>query len=72
MQFERNHHEGHTSEEGISMIVSAVHRQRQETITFGARSVADGFTSAIWATSLTIPDRCRIRLSINHSEILIE
>ena len=54
------------------MIVSAVHRQRQETITFGAPSVADGFTSAIWATSLTIPDRCRIRLSINHSEILIE
>ena len=34
--------------------------------------VADGLTSAIWSPSLTIPDRCRIRLSINHSEILIE
>jgi len=39
---------------------------------FGAPRVADGFRSAMWAPSLTIPDRCRIRLSINHSEIWIE
>jgi hypothetical protein len=52
------------------MNVSADHRQRQQTTTFAAPRVADGWTSAIWAQSLTIPGRCRIRQLTNHSEIL--
>ena len=50
------------------MNVSAVHRKRQQTITFGAPRVAAGLTSAIWALSSITLGRCRIRQLIGHSE----